>query len=339
MPPLVTLGITLGDINGIGPEVALRAAYAPWPEDTRLVLIGSRAVVDDLAEAAAQSRPADWDPACGTPPDAPVSVWEPPPETPLSRRPGELDPAASQAAHRWIEAAVDACLDQQLQGMITAPISKEGFARAGYDTPGHTELLAQRTGTARFAMLLVGGPLRVVLATRHLPLREVADALQPRVVFEAVEIAGEALPWLGIKTGRIAVCGLNPHAGDGGALGIEEETVISPVIQVLRQCGLSISGPLPADTVFYEAVHGAYDIVVAMYHDQGLGPLKTLAFDEGVNITLGLPIVRTSPDHGTAFNIAGRGLARPASMVQAIRLARELALRPNPWAPSPEDAP
>jgi 4-hydroxythreonine-4-phosphate dehydrogenase len=328
----VTLGITLGDINGIGPEVALKAAYAPGPDDTRLVLIGSAEPARHMAHRLGLPDPVAWNPAVGTPPQQPVSLWEPVLPTPLETHPGTIDPAASLAAHCWITAAIDACLQGRLQGMVTAPISKEGFARAGLRTPGHTELLAERTGAARFAMLLVGGGLRVVLATRHIPLRDVADALQPKVVREAIEIAGEALPWLGMESGRIAVCGLNPHAGDGGALGIEDEAIIRPVIQALSRCGLSIVGPLPADTVFYEAIHGAYDVVVAMYHDQGLGPLKTLAFDEGVNITLGLPIVRTSPDHGTAFGISGRGVARPTSMVNAIHWARTLALRPNPWA-------
>jgi 4-hydroxythreonine-4-phosphate dehydrogenase len=216
--------------------------------------------------------------------------------------------------------------------MVTAPINKEGFARAGIDFPGHTELLAACTGARRFAMMLFGGGLRVVLATRHIPLREVARRLNPSALREAVTLTHQALPWLGLPRARIAVCGLNPHAGDGGRLGDEEKRWIGPVLRGLRRRGFDIAGPLPADTVFHHARCGDYDAVVALYHDQGLAPLKTLAFDEGVNLTLGLPIVRTSPDHGTAYDLAGRGAANPSSMVAAVGAAVTLAGRPNPWA-------
>jgi 4-hydroxythreonine-4-phosphate dehydrogenase len=218
-----------------------------------------------------------------------------------------------------------------LDAMVTAPICKEGFHKAGIDVPGHTEMLADLTGTKRFAMMLFGGPLRVVLVTRHLPIKDVSKHLTRRRVLEAISIAGEALPWMGWKKPSIGVCGLNPHAGDGGEIGREEIAVIAPAIRDARALGFNAIGPVPADAIFHKAFKGEFGAVVAMYHDQGLGPMKMIAFDSGVNITLGLPIVRTSPDHGTAFDIAGKGIANPASMIQALLWARKLARRKNPW--------
>jgi 4-hydroxythreonine-4-phosphate dehydrogenase len=177
----------------------------------------------------------------------------------------------------------------------------------------------------------MGKGLRVMLATRHLPLRAVADALTRENILEAIELTGEALNWFGLPNGRIGVCGLNPHAGDGGALGDEETTLITPAIDAARARGLNAIGPVPADAIFFQALEQKYDAVVAMYHDQGLGPLKMHAFDCGINLTLGLPIIRTSPDHGTAFNIAGQGIAKPDSLIAAIETAIELAQRSNPW--------
>ena len=215
---------------------------------------------------------------------------------------------------------------------MTAPISKEAFHLAGIREPGHTELLARLTGTRRYAMMLFGDKIRVVLATRHLPLRKVADALTADAIVEAVEMLARALPWMGFRRARIGVCGLNPHAGDGGALGTEEQTVIAPALARCRKRGWNVSGPIPADAIFHQHLAGRFDAVVAMYHDQGLGPMKMLSFESGVNLTLGLPIIRTSPDHGTAFDIAGRGIADPASTRTALDWAARLAARKNPWA-------
>ena len=181
-------------------------------------------------------------------------------------------------------------------------------------------------------MMLFGDRIRVVLATRHLPLRKVAAALTVDTVVEAVEMLARALPWLGFRRARIGVCALNPHAGDGGALGDEEQTVIAPALARCRRRGWNVRGPVPADVIFHQHLAGQYDAVVAMYHDQGLGPLKMLSFENGVNLTLGLPIVRTSPDHGTAFDLAGKGRANPASMAAALAWAARLAARKNPWA-------
>ncbi len=324
------IGITLGDLNGIGPEVALKAVYqARWPAGTRFVLIGNPAVVAQQAERFRLPRPALIE-KLAQPTRARVTIWDPA-RSVLRWQPGQLVPAVSKAAAAWIRAGVQACLHGELDGLVTAPISKAGFHRAGIQVPGHTEMLADLCGTRRFAMMLFGGPLRVVLATRHIPLAEVPRRLTPAVLTETIQLTAEALPWLGARRARVAVCGLNPHAGENGDLGREDLEVIAPVVRRLARKGLQVDGPLPGDTVFHQAAAGDYDAVVAMYHDQGLAPLKLIAFDSGVNLTLGLPLVRTSPDHGTAFTLAGRNQARPASMVEAVRWAIRLAGRRNPW--------
>ena len=327
------VGITLGDINGIGPEVALKAAQKRWPGGTRIVFVGDEAALAREASRLGLAAPRPWSPDAGRPPASRLSVWNPAPHLRPTYRPGRLVASASRAADAWIRAAAQACMENRLHAMVTAPISKEGFHRADIDVPGHTELLAACTGTRRFAMMLFGGPLRVVLATRHIPLAQVSQALTltPALLRESIRLTHEALPWLGVSRGRIAVCGLNPHAGEGGRIGREEVETIAPVLRGLRRAGLKLDGPLPADTVFHRALRREFAAVIAMYHDQGLAPLKMFAFDTGVNVTLGLPIVRTSPDHGTAFALAGKGAANASSMQHAIRTAIELAGRPNPW--------
>lgn len=322
----VVLGITLGDPAGIGPEIAVKAAYGSrWPADVRLVLIGAASLI--RAECRRQKRP---HPAGGS-----VSVFDPSPGPSMSVVPGRCSIHGARLAVQWIEAGVQACLAGTLDGLVTGPINKEGLHRAGVPFPGHTELLAARTGTDRFAMLLVGGPLRVVLATRHVALADVPTRLTAAAIVQSATLMAEALPWLGVRRGTIGICALNPHGGDGGVLGDEERRVIGPALRTLRRRGVPVEGPVPADVIFHQAVQGRYAAVLAMYHDQGLAPLKMLAFDSGVNITLGLPILRTSPDHGTAYDIAGCGIANPASLAAAIRMAADLARRPNPWARDP----
>lgn len=329
----VRIGITLGDVNGIGPEVALRALHGHrWPPHLRFVIVGSPEVVAAEARALRLPAPRVVDGPAGADRPGRCAVWSPPGAPPFRRAPGRVRADAGRAAVAWIEAAVRAALRGELDAVVTAPICKQGLALAGFDFPGHTEFIARLCRARRFAMLLTGGGLRVGLATRHLPLRRVPDAVTRASVTEAVRLVAEALPWLGEPRGHVAVCGLNPHAGDGGALGDEDERVVRPAVRALRRRGLRVSGPHPADTVFREALLGRHAAVVAMYHDQGLAPLKTVGFDTGVNLTLGLPIVRTSPDHGTAFDLAGKGRADPSSMRAALRTAAELAARPNPWA-------
>jgi len=238
---------------------------------------------------------------------------------------------AARAALAAITSAVQAARRGELDAVVTAPICKEGFARAGFPWPGHTELLRELTGARRVGMMLLGGPLRVALATRHVPLRDVPDALTAGALREAIELADGGARWLGLRGARIAVCGLNPHAGDGGALGAEERTRIAPAIRAAVRRGVRAAGPIPGDVAFYQAARGDYAVVVAMYHDQGLAPLKLVGFETGVNLTLGLPILRTSPDHGVAYDLAGRDRADPRSTRAALDLALRLAGRANPW--------
>jgi 4-hydroxythreonine-4-phosphate dehydrogenase len=284
------IGITVGDPAGIGPEIAEKAAADP----------GVRA-------------------ACET------VLYGPAGEAARRFAPGVLSAAAGRAAFEAIAAAVEDARAGRLDAIATGPVSKAAFALAGLPWKGHTDLLAHLCGARRVAMLFHSEPLRVVLATVHVPLAEVPRALTPARLTDTIELAAEWLPWLGYPRARLAVAGLNPHAGEGGLIGAEDREVIAPVVDACRRCGLDVAGPFPADTIFARAAGGEFDAVVACYHDQGLIPVKLLAFRAAVNVTLGLPIVRTSVDHGTAFDIAGRGVADPASLVAAVHLACRLA--------------
>jgi 4-hydroxythreonine-4-phosphate dehydrogenase len=289
-------------VNGIGPEIALKAVSSKdWNNEVEFTFIGPENL-----------------PTPGNPEELFSEVWNVGfNEVPMF---GKVTAEASMTAVAAIERAVQGCLSGEIDAMVTAPICKEGLLKASIPWPGHTEMIAAMTGCKRYVMMLMGKGLRVMLVTRHLPLRAVADAVTQENVLEALELTGEALGQLGIEKGRIGVCGLNPHAGDGGAIGSEEAEIIVPAIEAAKASGLNVTGPIPADTIFFQAVEN-YDAIVAMYHDQGLAPLKMHAFDCGVNWTVGLPIIRTSPDHGTAFNIAGQDKADPNSMIAAIETA------------------
>jgi 4-hydroxythreonine-4-phosphate dehydrogenase len=233
-----------------------------------------------------------------------------------------------QASMKFCLDAIDACKQGIADAMVTAPICKESWHLAGYNYPGHTELLADRTNTKNFAMMFAGGPLKVILSTVHVPLNSLWGRLNIGAVFHPIELLHKALvEWFDIPKPRIAVCGLNPHASENGQFGDEEERIISPAIFMAREQGIDATGPYAPDTVFIAARDGKYDAVVALYHDQGLIPVKLLAFDKAVNLTVGLPIIRTSPDHGTAFDIVGRNRANPGSMRAAIEMAIDLAHR------------
>ena len=213
----------------------------------------------------------------------------------------------------------------EIDAIVTAPLNKEAMNLAGFNYHGHTELLAESTGTDDYAMMLVARDLRVVHVTTHVALRNVNDLIKKDRVVKTIKLTDRALRSLGIKKAKIAVAGLNPHAGEGGLFGSEEKEEIEPAIEYCRSLGLSVAGPFPPDTVFLRGLRGEFDAVIAMYHDQGHIPVKTLGFEEGVNVTIGLPIIRTSVDHGTAFDIAWKGNANPKSMIEAIKLASGLA--------------
>jgi 4-hydroxythreonine-4-phosphate dehydrogenase len=285
---LPRVAITAGDPAGIGPEVAAKAAA-----DARV-----RAACEPIVYAT----------------DAGTTCV-----------PGQLSAAAGRAAYDAIVRAVQDAMRGTVDAIATAPVNKEGFRLAGLPWSGHTDLLAHLTSSPGVAMMFYSEALRVVLATVHIALADVPRALTAESLAATIDLTARELPHFGIAAPRIAVAGLNPHAGEHGLFGREEETAIAPAITACRSRGIDVSGPYPGDTVFVRARRGDFDVVIACYHDQGLIPVKLLAFGQAVNVTLGLPIVRTSVDHGTAFDIAGKGIADPESMVAAVLLAARLA--------------
>lgn len=282
------IAITVGDPAGIGPEIARKAA-----DDPRV-----RSVCEPVVYG---------------PPSGP------------SFKPGELSAEAGRAAYETLCAAVKDAQAGVVAAVATAPVNKLAFARAGLPWKGHTDLLAHLTGSSRVAMMFWSEPLKVVLATIHIPLSSVPSALTRNVMDGIIDLSSQELPRFGIRQPRLAVAGLNPHAGEDGLLGHEERKVLRPAIEAAQMRGVRIEGPFPGDTVFGRAVRGEFDVVIACYHDQGLIPVKLLAFGRAVNVTLGLPIIRTSVDHGTAFDIAGKNVADPSSMIEATLLAARLA--------------
>jgi 4-hydroxythreonine-4-phosphate dehydrogenase len=323
--------IALGDPGGIGPEVALKAVAAEWSaDDTRYLLVGDGQLLEVLNSQLGLKLPLA--PQAGGDRDSRVTWCHPFPEPlPANLRPGCAE--AARAALAWLRHGAELCLRGEAGALVTAPVNKESIIRSGAkDFVGQTEWLSTLAGAQRTAMMLLGCDdrgrwLRVALATTHVPIVRVAQALTREKIALAIELAAQACRDLGLPRARVAVCGLNPHAGEGGKMGDEEITTIAPAVEAARLRGLDVVGPLAADTLFHYAFHGGYDAVVAMYHDQGLVPLKMIGFETGVNWTLGLPFIRTSPDHGTAYDIAGRGVANPSSMIAALRLAKQLAAR------------
>lgn len=322
------IGISLGDITGIGPEVTLKAIAAELPADeTRYVLIGDHSIAQGLIDKLQLDlKLASFDEADSAPR---VCITNPRPE-PLPKNLVDGSPLAARAAVAWLQDGAERCLRRELDALVTAPVNKEAIVRAGHAFIGQTEFLSQLAGVQRTAMMLLGHDdkqrwLRVALVTTHISIKQLPLQITPAKIMLAIELAAQSCRDLGLPRARIAVCGLNPHAGEGGQMGDEEQTIIGPTVLSAQRKNFDVVGPLSGDTVFYHALRGEFDAVVAMYHDQGLAPLKAVAFDTGINWTLGLPFIRTSPDHGTAYNIAGQGIANPSSMIAAIRLAKQLA--------------
>ncbi|MGN6104231.1 MAG: 4-hydroxythreonine-4-phosphate dehydrogenase PdxA [Kofleriaceae bacterium] len=313
MSAITRLGITLGDPAGIGPEiVAATLAAAPPEWLARIEVYGDLGPLERAARTIGVALP----PGLAITGDG----------TGEAAVPGQPDERTGAAQVGYLEAAIAAARRGELAAIATAPISKTWARRAGFGFPGHTELLAARFGAEHVVMLFAGPRLKIALATIHLPLARVAEQLTTASLRATIEVLASALIRdFGLAAPRIGVVGLNPHAGEGGLLGTEERDVIAPALGPLPPAQLA--GPLVPDAAFRELLHGRHDALVAMYHDQGLIPIKLIDFDEAVNVTLGLPIVRTSPDHGTAYDIAGTGRARPISMQRAVALALEMAAR------------
>jgi 4-hydroxythreonine-4-phosphate dehydrogenase len=326
MPSLAALpiAITMGDACGIGPEIIAKLFADPAPLPPALVLgdegILKRAI--QILSLPLQLHVIDSPEDFQATPDT-INV------IPFSHLPedlpfGQLDARAGKAAYDYIRAGIDLAVQKRIRAVVTAPINKEAMRLADIHYPGHTEILADFSGTKDFAMMLMNDDLRVILVTIHVSLRQALEQVTMESELRTLRLAHQAMTQLGIARPRIAVAGLNPHAGEHGMFGSEDETIIRPAIQQAQAEGIDVSGPWPGDTVFMNARKGQFDVVVAQYHDQGLIPVKYLGVEEGVNITVGLPFVRTSVDHGTAFDIAGTGKASHASLRVAVEQAAML---------------
>ena len=323
------LGITMGDPAGIGPEITIRSLTLEEIYDCcRPIVIGDARVLAQEKNAYGLKPDIKVVNAVG---DA-LFQWGTIDLLDLNNvqidhlRMGEVQAMAGKAAYEYVEKGVQLALRHEIHGIATAPLNKEALNKAGYPYPGHTEILAELTGSSDFNMMFLTPNLRVILVTIHLPLREACKLVKKDRILKTIRLANETLESMGIHEPRIAVAGLNPHAGESGMFGYEEVKEIEPAIQMVRENGLNVTGPVPPDTVFWRATKGEFDIVVAMYHDQGCIPIKLLGFEVGVNMTVGLPIIRTSVDHGTAFNHARNRIgANPNSLVEAIRVATKLA--------------
>ena len=318
------VAITMGDAAGIGPEIIMRAlAEASVYKACRPLVVGDLAVLRraaDVTDLKLQLRPITR---------AEDAMFRPglvdcldlgllPDCVPF----GQVNPAAGHAAYEYLVTAIDLAMAGHVHAICTAPLNKEALHLGGHRYPGHTEILAERTGSSDFAMMFASPELRVILVTIHDGLLDAVRKINPARVYSTIKLADAALRRAGVAKPRLAVCGINPHAGENGLFGCrEEEEKILPAVERAQAEGIDAQGPLPGDTAFYLARRGDYDIVVAMYHDQGLGPIKVLGLQSAVNITVGLPFVRTSVDHGTAFDIAGKGIADPRNMIEAIRQA------------------
>lgn len=320
------IGISIGDYNGIGPEIILKALNAIDFNISTPVIFAPKQILE-YYWGLPDLQPVEWsflDPESRIKPGTVNLFWNGSSEVEVS--PGDQTAEAGKLSIESINTALRWAMENRTHAMVTAPISKEAVNLAGYKIPGHTEHLAANTNTDTVLMMLVNESLRVALATTHVPVKDIHLHLSHESISQRLHILNRSLKDdFGIEEPEIAVLGLNPHAGDGGVIGMEEIDLIIPTLKALKSTDMNLSGPFPADAFFGRKLHEQYDAVFAMYHDQGLAPFKLLSFGKGVNFSAGLPVIRTSPDHGTAYNIAGKGMANPSSFIQAYNLAVKLA--------------
>ncbi|MGE5675904.1 MAG: 4-hydroxythreonine-4-phosphate dehydrogenase PdxA [Mycobacterium leprae] len=327
------IGITMGDAAGVGPEVIIKSLAHPEVYETcRPFVVGDAKILERAARVTgvnlpvrriAQVREAAFAPGGVDCLDLDL--------LPVDLPFGQISPKAGDAAFRFIAKAVELAKQGEIDAICTAPLNKEALHKGGHLYPGHTEILADLTGVNTFAMMLTAPRLRVIHVTTHIGLLDAIKKINPERVYHTIRLAHETLQKAGFESPKIGVCGINPHAGEHGLFGYgEEEEKIEPAVARAKAEGINVEGPLPADTLFFRAGRGDFDIVVAMYHDQGHGPIKVLGIEAGVNITVGLPIIRTSVDHGTAFDIAGKGIADERSLLEALRQGAALAPKNRP---------
>jgi len=312
---LPILGITLGDVCGIGPEITIKALNKPEIyQFFKPVVIGDYGALEKVAYVLNLEVPKDLDVISVTHLDKSNLVYSKPTKE------------VGKAAIAYIKKAVELAKEKEIDGIVTCPVNKAVINKAGIPFSGHTELLAKLTNTKRYAMLLSGDKFNIVLVTIHVPLKDVPKLISVEKILDVIHLTHQFFKEkMGISNPKLAVAGLNPHAGEGGLIGKEEQEIIAPAVKEAKNKGFNVEGPLPSDTVFYFAREGKYHVVICMYHDQCLIPFKLLHFRDGVNITMGLPIIRTSVDHGTAYDIAGKGIADPSSLIAAIKMAARIA--------------
>jgi 4-hydroxythreonine-4-phosphate dehydrogenase len=322
------LGITMGDAAGIGPEIIVKALAAKEIyEIARPVVFGDKKIMERAIGIVGEDLKCQTvqDPSLAGKTYGVIDVVD------LDNLPSDLpfaqvDGRAGKAAYEYIEKAVGYALKAEIHAIVTAPLNKEALNLGGCHYPGHTEILGALSGQKDYSMMLVGGALKVIHVTTHVPLRKACDLVKKDRVLRVIRLADDTLKMMGIEKPRIAVAGLNPHSGEHGLFGTEDELEITPAIDEAKAMGMNVTGPVPPDTVFYQAaIKGRFDIVVVMYHDQGHIPIKVLGFETGVNVTVGLPFIRTSVDHGTAFDIAGKGIADGKSMTESLLLGAQMA--------------
>jgi len=318
------LGITMGDPTGAGAEIIVKALFSQEITGLcRAVIIGDAAVMRAAARIVnipAEIRIIKNVDEAEFASDA-IEVFDLGNVNMGTLVRGRVDAMGGKAAYAYVEAATELALARQIDAVVTAPLNKEALNRAGYAYSGHTEILAHLCHVSDVVMMLVAGKLRIAHVTTHVSLRRACDMVTKERILRVLELSDEGVRRMGVAEPRLVVAGLNPHASEGGLFGTEEKEQILPAIEAARAKGLNAAGPLPPDTVFLRTMRGEFDVAIAMYHDQGHIPMKMVSFDEGVNVTLGLPIIRTSVDHGTVFGKAGRGTARPRSMIESIKLA------------------
>lgn len=311
------IAITIGDPAGVGPEIVLKSISSPEVEGLcKFVVIGDRSVIEEAVKVTNLSI--DHEAAEFIDTGIIKDSWF------IRNRSSATNGLASVT---YIRKATELAMNGYVDAIVTAPISKESWKMAGFSWPGHTEMLAEITSTKEYAMMFYSDRLKLILVTIHNALRDVPDLIKKERVLKTLRLAKKACDIMDINKPEIAVAGLNPHAGESGMFGQEEIEEIIPAVNEAQASGIPVSGPYPADTLFYRAYNGEFDIIVCMYHDQGLVPLKMIAFDRAVNVTVGLPVIRTSPDHGTAYDIAWKGIANPSSMIEAIKLAARVKIK------------
>lgn len=318
------LVISIGDINGIGPEVILKSMLDHDYSVSVPIILSPFEVVGYYSDTLNISLDINY---CSSFDDISLGrinvLWDDAFSSEI--KPGKMTSDSGAVAMKSIENCIELVKNGDAHALVTGPISKKSVNLAGYNIPGHTEFLAEKNNVDEVLMMLVNDTLRVALVTAHIPISEVASSISATLINQKVQLLNHSLKFdFGIESPKIAVLGLNPHAGDGGVIGKEEIEVIQPAIQHARDIGIQLEGPFPADGFFGHQLFNQFDAILAMYHDQGLAPFKLLSFGKGVNFTAGLPMIRTSPDHGTAFNIAGKNIASASSFMQAYRLAVEL---------------